>query len=396
MGDSTTPILVFKLRTSVTRRPEATRILKLPPMASTILTQPLGPFLVIGGCGFIGSHIVRKLLEQPDVTSIHVLSRSPTQNHLPNIQYHSQDITDLEGLRAKILDIQPRVIFHLAYPGWAARESVLRRVVIDGVKNVLQCAVEIPAVETLVYTSTDQVVKKIGKELTEDEAEVWTEFSNTYAYPKVKAIAETLVLAANGPKLKTVSLRIPGIFGEGHCHFIDGNIERMRKGQQNIQIGDNTQLFNFSYAQNAAYAHLLALKGLFPSPDIANPPKVHGETFFISDGVQVPFWDLCRKLWAAAGDRTPASQIKVLPFWLLIVFAAIGETFYAIFTWGRKQPELRTQDIEYLRTGCIFSIEKARMRLGYQPLVDQDEGIRRSVKWSLKHEHEGTDGHKTH
>ena len=193
-------------------------------MASTILTQPLGPFLVIGGCGFIGSHIVHKLLEQPDVPSIHVLSRSPTQNHLPNIQYHSQDITDLEGLRAKILDIQPRVIFHLAHPDRAARESVLRRMVIDGVKNVLQCAVEIPAVEDLVYTSTDQVVKKIGKELTEDEAEVWTEFSNTYAYPKVKAIAETLVLAANGPKLKTHQ-RVQEVIAElGHIWICDMRI----------------------------------------------------------------------------------------------------------------------------------------------------------------------------
>ena len=365
-------------------------------MASTILTQSLGPFLVIGGCGFIGSHIVRKLLEQPDVSSTHVLSRSPTVNQLSNVIYHSQDITDLEGLRAKIIQIQPRVIFHLAYPGYAAKESVLRKVIIDGLKNVLQCAVEIPAVEALVYTSTDQVVKKTGKELTEDEAEVWTEFSNTYAYPKVKAIAETMVLAANGSELKTVSLRIPGIFGEGHCHFIDGNIERMRKGQQNIQIGDNTQLFNFVYVQNAAHAHLLALKGLFPSPHVAHPPKVDGEAFFISDGEQIPFWDLCRKLWAAAGDRTPASQIRVLPFWLLFVFAAFGESFYWIFTLGRKQPELRTQDLEYLRTGCIFSIEKARTILGYQPLVDQDEGIRRSVKWSLEHEHGDTDGHKSH
>lgn len=364
--------------------------------SSAVLTESLGPYLVIGGCGFIGSHIVQKLLEQPAGSPIHVLSRSPPSSHLPNVEYHSQDITDLAGLRAKLIDIKPRVIFHLAYPGYAAKESVLRKVIIDGVKNLLECAVENPAVEALLYTSTDQVVQKTGKELTEASAKVWTESSNTYAYPKAKAIAETLVLAANGPKLKTVSLRIPGIFGEGHCHFIDGNLERLRKRQQNIQIGDNTKLFNFVYVQNAAHAHLLALKGLFPGPDVADPPQVAGEAFFISDGEQIPFWDLCRKLWAAAGDRTPPGKIRVLPFWLLFVFAAVGEWSYWIFTLGRREPELRTQDLEYLRTGCIFSIEKARTRLGYQVLVDQDEGIRRSVKWSLEHEHEEMDGHKSY
>ncbi|KAL2049212.1 hypothetical protein ABVK25_010563 [Lepraria finkii] len=344
-------------------------------MASAVLTHPLGPYLVIGGSG--------------------LLVRTSFPTHVPNVEYHSQDITDLQGLRDKIIDIQPRVIFHLAYPGYAAEVSILRKTIIDGLKNVLQCAVESPKVEALVYTSTDQVVKKTGKELTEDDAEVWREDSNTYAYPKTKAIAETLVLAANGPELKTVSLRIPGIFGEGHCHFIDTNIERMRKGQQNMQIGNNTQLFNFVYVQNAAHAHLLALKGLFPSPDVANPPKVAGEAFFISDGEQIPFWDLCRKLWAAAGDHTPPEKIIVLPFWLLFILAAVGESFYWIFTLGSKQPELRTQDLEYLRTGCIFSIDKARTRLGYEILVDQDEGIRRSVKWSLEHERGETDGRKS-
>ena len=362
-------------------------------MESTIPTQQLGSVLVIGGCGFLGAHVVRKFLDVPSVKSVHVFSRDPTKSCLPTVEYHAGDIRDIDALRSLLAKIKPQIIVHLSYPGYTAKEHVLREVVIGGTQNVLQCAAENPAVEALIYTSTDSVVRKTGKELTEDDAEVWTESSKTYPYNKTKAIAETMVLKANGPSLLTLSLRVPAVFGEGHCRFVEITLERLRQGQQNIQIGDNTKLFNFVYVQNAAHAHVLAAKALFHGKDDTKAPKVDGEAFFISDDVQVPFWDLCRKIWAAAGDQTPPSQIRVLPFWLLMILAVCGEWAYFIFTLGQKEPELRAQNIEYMKNGCVFSIEKAKERLGYHPLVDQDEGIRRSVEWALEHAGERTAPH---
>jgi len=229
-------------------------------------------------------------------------------------------------------------------------------------------------------------VKQDGTELTEETGYVWTENDKVNPYAKYKAVAETLVFRANGPSLRTISIRVPGIYGEGHCAIIDQPITSMRKGQQNIQLGNNSKLFTFTYVGNAAHAHVLASHALLAVDDKTQTPKVDGEAFFVSDGVSKPFWDTCREILHEAGDRSPRQKIKVLPLLPMIIIAGVGEWLYWTFTLGTKAPAMRKMDIEFLAQGQVFSIDKAKARLHYEPLVTQQEGIRRAVEWALEHE----------
>ena len=79
-----------------------------------------------------------------------------------------------------------------------------------------------------------------------------------------------------------------------------------------------------------------------------------------------------------------AEKVKVMPLWLIVMMASIGEWLYWVFTLGQKQPEMRKADMEYLDRGYIFSIDKAKERLGYQPLVTIEEGVNRGVSWALE------------
>lgn len=356
------------------------------------LTQshPISSVLVIGGCGFVGSHVVQMFLEDSTCKSVSVFSRNPTTNRIPRVEYHAGDIRDKGALQSILALVKPQIVVHLAFPGNAVKRSVLRDVILNGTQIALDCAAESPSVEGFIYTATNQVVKQTGKELTEEEAVVWTESSKVNPYAKYKALAETLVLKKNGPSLATTSLRIPTVYGEGHCVMIDGTIERLRKGQHKVQIGDNSKLFNFIYAKSAASAHVLAAKALLAERANVTTAKVGGEAFFITDGVHTPFWNFSRKVLAAAGDRTPSKEIKYIPFWLILCTAIIAEWFYWVITLGKLQPKMRSDDLRYLNTGCMFSIEKAKQRLGYRPLLDEDEAIRRSVKWYLEHENNKT------
>jgi sterol-4alpha-carboxylate 3-dehydrogenase (decarboxylating) len=66
----------------------------LPDMAAVIEAESLGTVLVIGGCGFLGTNIVKLLLSDPACSSVHVLSRNPTSNLQPGVTYHAGDITN--------------------------------------------------------------------------------------------------------------------------------------------------------------------------------------------------------------------------------------------------------------------------------------------------------------
>jgi nucleoside-diphosphate-sugar epimerase len=75
-----------------------------------------------------------------------------------------------------------------------------------------------------------------------------------------------------------------------------------------FQIGTNDNLFDFSYVDNVAHAHLLAAEALLATLALRTMPldteRVDGEAFFIGNGTPVYFWDFTRAVWIARG--TPA------------------------------------------------------------------------------------------
>jgi sterol-4alpha-carboxylate 3-dehydrogenase (decarboxylating) len=87
--------------------------------------------------------------------------------------------------------------------------------------------------------------------------------------------------------------------------------------------------------------------------------------------------------WKELGVSTPQFEITVIPVWFVMAMTGITEWVYWFATFGRKQPEPSRKALRYLKRGVSYDITKARERLGYQPVVGTDEGIRRSVKWAI-------------
>lgn len=150
-------------------------------------------------------------------------------------------------------------------------------------------------------------------------------------------------------------------------------IARNRTG---MQIGDNTNLFDWTYIENAAYAHLLAADRL----DVAHPKhaRVAGEAFFISNDEPRPYWDFPHALWRVAG-HTP-KKITVIPKPVAMVVACIME----LVSWFTGRPALLTRfRVTYVCLTRWCRIDKAKEALDYVPPVSLDEGIRRSAEVCL-------------
>src|SRR5262245_24939783 len=96
---------------SPTMRPGA------PGHCSIGYSRDMSTALITGATGFIGSHLVRRLLH--DGLDVHVLCR-PTSNVrllddvLPRVRAHTVDLTDGTGLASLVRAVRPKQIFHLA------------------------------------------------------------------------------------------------------------------------------------------------------------------------------------------------------------------------------------------------------------------------------------------
>ena len=344
----------------------------------------LDAVLVVGGCGYLGSNLVKLLCSEPTCSSVHVMSRNPTQNLVidPKVTYHAGNISNSQQVASLLLKIKPKAIIHTASPKYTSSEKLLRDTNLEGTRVLLKCAAESASVRAIVYTSTDSaIVQAPGVKLTEDQAVLYTEGSNANPYAKTKAIADSEVQAANAPpSLSTAVIRIPGLYGENDDNCIGAVLNTIKKGQHKMQVGDNRRRFEFVYIESASKAHILAAKALLGQPK----DKVDGEAFFISDGVSMPYFDFTRKVCAFAGHAVPEDEIKVISHGLVWTFAALSEWVYWALTFGTKTPEVRQLGIEYLAGGCEWNISKAKLRLGYEPVVDQDAVLRRVVQSEAK------------
>lgn len=126
----------------------------------------LGNVLVIGGCGFLGHHIVNLLLESY-TASVSVLDLYTTRNRRPDgeVQYFDGDITSIESILPVFQKVKPAVVIHTASPTLMGGSNALyKKVNVDGTATVIE-ACQKTGVKALVYTSSASVISDTQTDL---------------------------------------------------------------------------------------------------------------------------------------------------------------------------------------------------------------------------------------
>ena len=186
----------------------------------------------------------------------------------------------------------------------------------------------------------------------------------------------------------TCAIRPAGIFGEGDVQLLPKMIGAYRKGQSKFQVGPNTNMFDFTYVENVAYGHVLGVLALLQTHKVLptiplDHERVDGEAFFITNNEPVYFWDFARAVWHEAGDRLPLSGVWHLSADVAWTIGAILENIFWVLG---KKPNLTRAQVKYSCMSKYHSIAKAKQRLGYEPLVGLEEGIKRGVGYIVEQE----------
>lgn len=318
--------------------------------------------LVTGGGGFLGSAIVRLLCERGDTVHSFSRRRHDALDALGVVQ-HRGDLADPIAVSRAAADCD--IVFHVAAKaGVGGRYRDYYRVNVAGTANVLS-ACRHHGIARLVYTSSPSVVFS-GHDMAGVDESVPYPAHYDAAYPQTKAIAERIILRANGPTLATVSLRPHLIWGPGDNHLIPRILARARAGRLR-RIGTESKLIDSVYIDNAAAAHLLAADRLAPGSPLG------GKAYFIAQGEPIPLWDLVNSILHAAGlDPVLRTISPRLAYGLSCLF----ETAYAVF-WPREEPPMTRFVARELTTAHWFNLAAAHRDLGYEPKVSLKEGLHR-------------------
>ncbi len=316
---------------------------------------------VTGATGFIGSHVVRQLLQRGD--RVRILARNSSRKS--NIEAFGCEIAigDLKDSNSLLRCVQGcRFCYHVAadYRLWAKNPQDIYDSNVGGTRNLLSACCE-SGVEKVVYTSSVGAIgmRKDGLPADEDTPVKLDDMIGHYKRSKFMAEQVALEFAASGLPVTIVNPTTP--IGDGDIKPTPTGkiILESVKGHMPAYVETGLNLVG---VEDVARGHLLAeAKGRI------------GERYILGG----ENWSLEEILQAVAhilGKRTPPR----IP-WTLALIAGYVENF-VIGTILRREPFIPLEGVRMSRYKMYVSSEKARKELGYDP-GPVDQALREAVDY---------------
>ena len=323
--------------------------------------------LVTGAGGFVGGVIARMLRARGDEV------RSVARNDYPALlalgcTHVKGDLSDA-AVAQRASEGVDAIIHVAAKAGFWGKAADFEASNVTATQQLLDAAVR-HGVKRFVFTSSPSVTFDGGDAVHANESLPYPS-KHLAHYPRTKAEAERRVLAANGKDgLLTCALRPHLVYGPGDPHFLPRVLQRARAGSL-AWIGGNNEV-DFTYVDNAAHAHLLALDAL-GSP----AAKPAGKVYFIGQGTAVKPADFFRPLLEGIG-MPPVTRTVKLP--VAYAAGAVLEAVWSLFGLA-GEPRMTRFLAAQLGTSHHYDLTAAREDLGYELLVDEAEARRRTLAW---------------
>lgn len=309
--------------------------------------------VVTGGSGFVGSHLVERLIERGD--EVTVFDGAPPPEHQALARQHARhvrgDVLDTERL-AQAITRGVDVVYHLAavvgVDQYLSRPMDVIDINFTGTRNVLELAERAGA--RVVLASTSEVFGK-------NPAVPWREdsdrvlgptVSDRWAYSTSKALAEHLVFAfASQHGLPATIIRYFNVYGprQRPAYIVSRSIHRALNGRPMVVYDRGGQTRCFTFVDDAIDGTILA----------GTHPKAVGESFNIGSMAETTVGEVVRLVAELTGAQAPAEQVDTRE--------RLGPAYEDL---DRRVPDNT----------------KARSLLGWSCDTSLRDGLARTVEWA--------------
>nr|XP_056722356.1 putative short-chain dehydrogenase/reductase family 42E member 2 [Euleptes europaea] len=335
-----------------------------------LLQKTVAKALITGGGGYFGYHLGCALAREE--INVVLFDRQKPKWEIPKRAVFFQgDVRDYEAVLQACEGVD--CAFHVASYGMSGTEQLHNKELIESI-NVGGTKVVIEAcqqrnISRLIYTSSVNVV--FGRDPIEDGDEETVPYfpleKHTDHYSRTKAIADQMILAADGTPLKgggllhTCVIRPPGIYGPEEPRHLPRVAKNIQRRLFSFEFWSPDSLMNWVHIHNLVEGHLLASAALTAERGYI----ASGQAYYINDGENINFSEWITPLFEKLGYKKPRVHVPAL---LVHAAAALLEYLHLLlkpvfnFT-----PVVTRSEIRNLTVTHTFRIDKARKQLGYYP-----------------------------
>jgi nucleoside-diphosphate-sugar epimerase len=319
--------------------------------------------LITGGTGFVGRHLVRRLVAQDVDCRLLVRPESDLASLVDlNLDIVRGDVTEPASLRRVARGID--VVYHLAAEGHVTARSEeayarFHRVNVEGTRNLAQACRQAP-IRRFVHFSSTAAMGLIRRSPIDETVPC----QPATPYQRSKWESEQVVLQAYQEYgLPAVVLRPCMVYGPGGRGEFQKFCKLFGRGWF-PRLGHTPILLPLVHVQDVVRGALLAGERGDP-----------GEVYLLASATSYSLDRIRQVVLEALGIRRPYFYV---PVWAAMAGA------YVLYTLARirgQVPLVTPRNVASTLASRVFDIGKARRHLGYAPQVPLDTGIAETVAW---------------
>jgi len=303
---------------------------------------------ITGATGFIGSHLLKRLIKEGCNVHISIRKNSSLwciEEFKDDFVCHKIDLTDFEAVRLLIKQIKPDIIFHLAAYGVDYRQQDIHHTIdanINASVNLFEAFLE-NKVHRFIHTGSCFEYGQKSKHISERDP---LNPTSLYGATKASSVHLLSTIARYMKSGELVILRPFGVFGEyeGLHRFVPQVIDKL-KNEHSVQMTLGEQIRDYIYIDDLIDAYILAS---------IVPLKNKVEIINIGSGKGIAMKDLALIISKSLDVSNDLLQFGTLPY--------------------------RPDEMMYL----VANVDKAKSLLGWEPKVSIEKGLEHTINWYSK------------
>lgn len=315
--------------------------------------------LVTGATGFVGSHLALTLADRG--YRVRALVRNLAKSkHLKDagIEIIHGDIVNTKAVNKSMEGVH--TVYHIAALYRSARHADLtyRKTNIEGTRNVVKASQEFN-IKRLVHCSTIGVHGDV-QAIPADEDEP---FNPGDIYQTSKLEGELLVQDAIKKGFPATVFRPAAVYGPGDMRFVK-LFESIRLGRFRI-FGSGNTLYHLIYIDDLVEGIILC----------GEKAAAIGRTYILAGPRYSTISELIDLVAEAVNAKPPLTRLPLAP---LTVLAIICEGVSKPFG---LEPPLYRRRLDFFCKNRAFNIGRAQRELSFNPVMDLQEGLKRTARW---------------